>query len=189
MDYRCLNKQIFEFQEYEVLPLREEDIYSIKEWRNAQMDVLRQNKILTDEDQKNYYDKIVMKSFSEDNPNIILFSYLKNKKCIGYGGLTNIDWISKRAEISFLVHPDQTTNKESYGSIFSGFLLLMKIVAFDELRFNRLFTETYDIRPLHVSILERNGFKLEGRMREHIFINNAFIDSLIHGYLKSYYAK
>ena len=67
------------------------------------------------------------------------------------------------------------------------FIRLIKKVLFEDLNFNRIFTETYDIRPHHISILEKNGFQLEGRMREHIQINNKFVDSLIHGFLKEYY--
>lgn len=186
MNYSCLSNQIFSFKDYQVLPLREEDIFEIKNWRNMQIDVLRQNKILTNEDQKNYFDKIILKSFTEENPKIILFSFLQGKICIGYGGLTNIDWLSKRAEISFLLNPENIKKNEVYEDNFSAFLSLMKMVAFEELKFNRLFTETFNIRPLHISILERNGFKLEGVMKEHVLINGKFTDSLIHGYIKKY---
>jgi len=44
-----------------------------------------------------------------------------------------------------------------------------------------LFTETYDIRPRHVAILEMNGFKLEGRLIDHVLIDGKYIDALIHG--------
>ena len=71
----------------------------IKDWRNDQIDVLRQKAVLTDEDQIGYYHNIVLPSMNERQPEIILFSFLLNAGCIGYGGLTNIDWSHKRAEI------------------------------------------------------------------------------------------
>ncbi len=187
MNYRFLQKEQFHFYNYSITPYRESDIYKIKDWRNEQMDVLRQNKILTDSDQYNYYQNIVKKSFSEDNPRIILFSFFENNNFIGYGGLTNVDWDSKRAEISFLVETSRTKDNNLYESDFTSFLKLMKIVAFEELHFNRLFTETYDIRPFHISLLEKSGFIREGRMREHILIKDKFVDSLIHGFIKSQY--
>lgn len=186
--YKTLKNNSFQLNGYTVLPLREQDIYKIKDWRNEQMHVLRQKQLLSDENQKTYYEKYVIPTFGEEEPKIMLFSFMDNQEiCIGYGGLTNISWLDKRAEISFLLNTSRTKNEDTYKNDFSAFLNLMKLISFRELQFNRLFTETYDIRPLHISILESSGFVLEGRMKEHVFINGKFVDSLIHGYLKSYY--
>src|SRR3954470_11449013 len=181
MKFKALTNNWFELGGYAVIPFREEDKYKIKEWRNNQMNVLRQKQVLTDQDQDNYYANFILPSFSQEQPRIMLFSFLKNESCIGYGGLTNMDWSDKRIELSFLVDPDRAANKELYENDFSAFISLMKKIAFEELEFNRIFTETYDLRPLHIRILEQNGFKLEGRMREHTLIDGIFTDSLIHG--------
>lgn len=187
MKYIALKQQHYTLKEYSLVPLREEDIYKIKDWRNSQISVLRQKRMLTEEDQKNYYTNYVLPTFAEQTPSIILFSFLRNGSCIGYGGLTNIDWESKRIELSFLVDPLIYQDEPQYGECFSAYLTLIKQVVFDDLGFNRIFTETYDIRPFHISILEKNGFRYEGRMKEHVVIEEQFIDSLIHGYLKEYY--
>ncbi len=187
-DYKCLIRNKFKINQYQLIPLREEDIYKIKKWRNEQMDVLRQKRVLTNADQGKYFKDYVLPNFSEEYPTMILFSFLdENNNLIGYGGLTNIDWESKRAEISFLVDTSRITDKEIYRSDFGSFLKMIKQVAFDDLKFNRLFTETYDIRPLHISILEENNLRAEGRMKEHVYINGSYVDSLLHGCLKSYY--
>jgi RimJ/RimL family protein N-acetyltransferase len=187
MKFNALNKNRFEFENYSVVPFREEDKFRIKEWRNQQMDVLRQKQLLTDKDQENYYTNFILPSFSQEQPRILLFSFLENEQCIGYGGLTNIDWESKRIELSFLVDHHRATKSDVYVTDFTAFITLMKKIVFEELNFNRIFTETYDLRPLHIRILEQNGFELEGRMKEHIRINGVFTDSLIHGYIKKYY--
>jgi RimJ/RimL family protein N-acetyltransferase len=186
MNYQCLRKQVWVNGPYSVTPLREEDIYRIREWRNEQMDVLRQNRLLTEADQVKYYQETVMASFEAEEPRIILFSFLLDGRCIGYGGLTNIDWVSGRAEISFLVDTARAGDAAGYREDFSAFLSLMKEVAFRDVHFNRLFTETFDIRPVHIEILEANGFRLEGKMREHVRIGDRVVDSFIHGYLKGY---
>ena len=64
---------------------------------------LRQNKILTKDAQENYFNNIISKLFELKEPNQILFSYLKNDNCIGYGGIVHIDWGTKRAEVSFIM--------------------------------------------------------------------------------------
>lgn len=187
MSFKMLTKNRFELGKYAVVPFREEDKYRIKDWRNQQMNVLRQKQMLTDKDQENYFLNFILPSFTQDEPRIMLFSFLENENCIGYGGLTNIDWECKRVELSFLVNPQRIGIQEMYTGDFSAFISLMKKIVFEELKFNRIFTETYDVRPLHVQILERNGFKPEGRMKEHTIVDGKFTDSLLHGFIKEYY--
>lgn len=138
-------------------------------------------------DQENYYRYTVRPTFTQEQPKIILFSFLQQDTCIGYGGFTNIDWESRRFELSFLVDPVIYQDQAQYAVSFSAFITLIKQVAFEDLHFNRIFTETYDIRPNHISILEKNNFRLEGRMRQHVIINQEFVDSLLHGFLREYH--
>lgn len=182
-----LKKTDFSFLTYKIVPIREQDILSIKEWRNAQLDILRQKRKLTNDDQKRYFDNIVKPTFIHPSPSQMIFSYLLDYNCIGYGGITNIDWESKRVELSFLLDNKRSINNSIYEKEFSIFINLIKQLVFDELKFNRIFTETYDIRPFHVSILEKNDFLFEGRMRQHVLINNRFVDSLLHGFIKEQY--
>lgn len=188
MNYsKYLDCPSYKLHTYEVTPMRESDIFHIKEWRNAQMDVLRQNKLISDADQENYFRNVVQVSFEQEQPGIILFSFLQNGDCIGYGGLTNIHWQDQRVELSFLVNPERAANPEVYEQDFKHFIELMKRITFRVLGFNRIYTETYDIRKHHIKILEFCGFIPEGRMRAHVCINGIFVDSLIHGILKRDY--
>ncbi len=68
---------------------------------------------------------------------------------VGYGGLTNIDWEARRAELSFLVEPARATDPECYEGDLRAFLaLVVDGLVFADLGLHRVFTETYDIRPL-----------------------------------------
>lgn len=185
MKYACLADKQYSYLSYAVVPIRREDMLLIKEWRNEQIDVLRQARPLTDEDQRRYYEEAVLPTFTEAEPRMLLFSYLLDGRLIGYGGLTNLDWVNKRAEISYLLETARSSeqDRERYEADFSAFLTLMKRIAFRELKLNRLFTETFDIRPWHVAVLEKNGFRPEGRMRQHVRIRGVYVDSLIHGCL------
>src|SRR5688500_7623395 len=100
--YIILKKDSYHFDDFSIETLRKQDIFKIKEWRNSQIDVLRQKVHLTNSDQENYYYQVVVPTFSQIQPKIVLFSFLKEGQCIGYGGLTNIDWEAKRFELSFL---------------------------------------------------------------------------------------
>jgi RimJ/RimL family protein N-acetyltransferase len=184
MSYKCLKKNVLAIDNYSIVPFRQKDLYLIKDWRNIQMDILRQEKVLTSNDQDLYFANYISPAFSQKNPKQILFSYLLNDECIGYGGLTNIAWKSKRAELSYLVNPTRTKPKNLYGKEFSIFISMIKKVVFSDLKFNRIYTETFDIRPFHILILEKNGFKNEGRLRQHSIIKGKLTDSIIHGFLK-----
>ena len=101
--YRCLNKQCFSRGPYSLVPLRYEDRFSIMQWRNQQLYHLRQLRPLTEEDQQNYFDTVVARLYDQPRPDQILFSYLDNGECIGYGGLVHINWNDAHAEVSFIM--------------------------------------------------------------------------------------
>lgn len=184
--YKCLCENVYTCNNYTLLPIREQDIMHIKDWRNAQIAVLRQKEPLTEEGQKRYFETAVWPTFMMDRPPQILFSFLKNSVCIGYGGLVHINWEDRRGEVSFLLNPERVENKKVYREDFLAYLRLLKEVAYNDLQFNRLTGETYDLRPYHVSIMEEAGFRLEGRMKRHIYHNGIYVDSLIHGHLPEY---
>lgn len=184
MPYKTLKKNIFQAGDYALVPLRHEDIFKIVDWRNDQIDILRQKKPLTKSDQESYFNNTVKPTFAENEPRIMLFSLLLEGECIAYGGLVYIDWEAKRAEVSFLADTKRANDQASYREDFLNFIKLLGDCAFSDLGFNRLFFETYDVRPRHISIIEEAGYKLEGRMREHVKIRGKFVDSLIHSKLR-----
>ncbi len=183
--YNCLSVQEYLYNDYKLSPICDENISSIMKWRNEQMNILRQNELLTKEKQIAYYEKSIWPTMLQNRPNQILFGLYYKNEFVGYGGLVHISWMDNRAEVSFLVNTERLKDNTIYESDMTNYLSLIKKVAFGNLKFNRLFTETYDIRPLHISILEKSGFVLEGRMKEHTFIDNKYIDSLIHGCLNT----
>ena len=172
---------------YALVPLREQDVFAIKEWRNAQLDVLRQSRPLSDADQRRYFETVVRTTFTAARPEQILFSYLVGDRCIGYGGFVHLDWAAQRAELSFLVDPALAADAGRYDEVFSRYIGLVQRIAFVRLGLQRLWTETYDIRPRHVAVLERSGFRQEGRWRRHVRIGDTWVDSVLHGCLKEDY--
>lgn len=166
-----------------LVPIRQQDLFAVMRWRNAQIDVLRQAAPLTEADQQRYWDQVIEPAFHEAQPRQILVSVLEGEACVAYGGLVHIDWLSRRAEVSFLADTAISADEERHGQLFATYLRALKRVAFDQLGFHRLFTETYDIRPRHVRVLEESGFHAEGRMVDHVRIGERFVDSLIHGCL------
>jgi len=187
--YKCLKKTQYIFSGYCVTTLRKKDIQKIREWRNNQMDVLRQKKKLTPIEQKNYYNKVISRSFNKSQPEQILLSVLLKNRCIGYGGLVHIDWDVKKAEISFLADTNRIKSIQTYQKDFNAFFELILKIAFVELKLNRLTNETFDIRPMHIKLLEKMGFKYEGKLKQNALVKGKYVDSLIHSYLRTEYIK
>jgi RimJ/RimL family protein N-acetyltransferase len=183
MVYKCLKENSFKKDDYQIVAIRQQDIENIRIWRNAQIDVLRQKHILTFEAQQQYFQKYVWPTFQQENPLQILFSFLFQNKCIGYGGLTYLDWENARAEVSFLVDPLRAEDDALYQQDFAHFLALLCDVSFKHLHLHRLFSETYAFRQSTLEVFKQLGFKQEGILREHVYKQGKWVDSIMHGLL------
>lgn len=176
--YKALNNQVFNFKEYSLVPIRDVDKFEILKWRNDQIYHLRQNSILTKLDQEKYFKNIISKIFQEEEPKQILFSFLKNKKCIGYGGLVHINWIDRHAEISFIMNTQ--LEKYFFAHNWKIFLTLLEKVAFNDLNFHKIFTLAFDVRPHLYKAIEESNYSKEAILKDHYFYNNKFYDAIIH---------
>ena len=181
--YKVLHNQIFTNDEFSIVPIRYEDRMSILKWRNEQIYHLRQDKSLTEEDQEIYFKTVVNTLFDEEDPNQILFSYMQNDVCIGYGGLVHINWIDKNAEISFIMNTE--LEQDYFAKHWTIFLELIEQVAFKDLNFHKLFTYAFDLRPHIYEVIENAGFVKEATLKEHCFFNGVYKDVIMHGKLNN----
>lgn len=169
----------------EVRAVEPRDIEAIRQWRNAQMDVLRQTAVISPEEQEQYFTQHVWPQTAASEPTQILLALESAGVLIGYGGLVHISWPNRRAEVSFLLTPDREQNPEILLAFFARFLALMQRMAFADLGLHRLCTETFAHRTRHIAALEAAGFMIEGRLREHVMVDGKPTDSLAHGVLAS----
>jgi RimJ/RimL family protein N-acetyltransferase len=180
--YRCLSHNEYSLNSFKLVPIRNEDKLLIMKWRNEQMFHLRQAKKLTKEDQENYFNNVVNKLFEQDKPEQLLFSFIENNRCIGYGGLVHINWLDKNAEVSFLMNTENEATFES--SHWTNFLKLIDQVAFLDLDFHKIFCYAYDVRPHLYKYLLQNNYILEARLKEHYLFENKYYDVVIHSKFK-----
>lgn len=155
--------------------IENDDIEKIRIWRNEQIDVLRQYKPITFNEQQEYF-----KNVYKDNKQILYA--LEDETLIGYCGLVNINYVYSTAEISFVCKTE--VNEIKYKEIFLFALSSLAEIAFNSLNLNKIWTETYDFREKHIFILEEFGFIKEGVLREHIFSKGKRHNSVIHSKLK-----
>ena len=176
--YKFIAKTYFESGEYAILPIRDEDKFVIMQMRNDQIYHLRQKEPLTKEIQEKYFSTNVANLFEQDKPPQILFSFIQNNICVGYGGLVHINWIDKHAEISFIIKPELELTY--FHTCWIHFLKMLNEVSFNYLGFHKIFTYAFDVRPHLYTALEGAGFKKEATLKEHCFFENKYIDVVIH---------
>jgi hypothetical protein len=176
--YKALNKQEFIVGDFSIVPIRHKDRMDILKWRNEQIYHLRQDKRLTATAQNNYFSNVVFQLLEQEQPSQILFSYLKNGVCIGYGGLVCVNWVDKNAEISFIMNTE--LENDCFQFHWETYLGLIEKVAFGELGFHKIFTYAFDLRPHLYVALENSGFYEGARLKEHCLFDGKFIDVVIH---------
>lgn len=176
--YKCLTQNKYTNGKYKIVPLRYKDRLDIMKWRNQQIYHLRQAEPLFVKDQNYYFDSVIAELFSQVEPNQILFSFLENDICIGYGGLVHINWVDKNAEVSFIM--ETSLEKEYFDKMWSKFLNLIEQVAFKKLKFHKIYVYAFDLRQHLYTTLENNKFIKEAVLKEHCFYENEFIDVVIH---------
>ena len=114
-------------------------------------------------------------------PNQILFSFLKNDECIGYGGLVHINWIDKNAEVSFVMNT--SLEGDNFIRYWSIYLDLIEKIAFSDLVLRKLYIYAFDLRPHLYKALELNSYFLDARLKDHCFFNGEFKDVVIYSKL------
>ena len=180
--YKALGKNIIKNGSFKIIPIRYEDRFDIMKWRNEQVYHLRQAKLLTEEDQNNYFENIVSKLFTEEKPNQILFSFLQGDTCIGYGGLVHINWLDKNAEIPFIMNTDlESTYFYEFWSIY---LKLIEEIAFRDMKLHKLYVYAFDLRPHLYEMLLKNNYFLDARLKDHCYFKEKYIDVVIHSKTK-----
>jgi RimJ/RimL family protein N-acetyltransferase len=177
-NYFALKNQVFSNDSFSLIPIRFEDKLKIMEWRNEQIYHLRQAKLLTEEDQNNYFENVVAKLFEQEQPNQILFSLLENGECIGYGGLVHINWTDKSAEVSFIMMTSLELIR--FDEIWIEYLYLLEQIAFKDLKFSKIFTYAFDLRPRIYKVLELVGFLREMVLKDKVLFEGKYIDVIIH---------
>ena len=182
-NYLIMPRPVLQDGEVTLRAIVREDIESIRQWRNSQLDVLRQIAPISSAEQERYFREYIWPDKLILHPKQLLLAIELKDELIGYGGLVQIAWRDRRAEVSFLLSPSIESSKVNRALIFSTFLRLIQALAFKDLGLLRLWTETYAHRTAHILTLESTGFQLEGCLRSHVIISGETIDSLLHGML------
>ncbi len=179
MKYKILKYDEYQLDNFTIKTIDKKYIQLIRKWRNKQINILRQNQIISESQQNDYFNFNVFPLLNFDTPVQILFNCFYENKFVGYGGIVHISYIDRIGEISFLLNPKIKTDK-LYEYLFEKFLKLMNSIAFKEIKLIKLYTETYSNRIEHVHMLEKSGYTLEGIKHSHIIIDGKREDIYLH---------
>ena len=171
--YRYLMSNIIE----ELSILESKDLSLILRWRNHEnirTYMFSQNNI-SEEEHENWFNQAIL------NKNMELLIYKQNGKPHGFIQLDKFDDISETYEWGFYIDPDSVK-----GTGYRMTLQVLKYLFIDK-NVNRLVGKVLEYNKSSTSLHKRLGFKLEGTLREQIYINGSYHSILYYGILASEY--
>ena len=164
-------------------PIEKEDLPLLRDWGNQKM--VRRNshgyKLLNMVNQLDWFEQL---SRSKDDE---MFLVLVDEKAVGICGLSHINWKDRYASVTYYLgvqtNPaiDVATGIEVYE--------FLKERAFKICDLNRLWGEAFSFNEGGIKLALKCGFKQEGILRQHVFWNGKYWDSIIVGMLAEEYFK
>lgn len=122
----------------------------------------------------------------KDDREIILAIVLKKQdKHVGNTGLHRIDWKNRETELGIMIGETEEWNK-GYGTEAIG---LMLDYGFERLNLHRIYLRVYANNPRAIRCYEKAGFQREGVLRESIFNEGRYWDTIIMGILEGEWRK
>ncbi|MBI0579663.1 GNAT family N-acetyltransferase [Neobacillus cucumis] len=95
---------------------------------------------------------------------------------IGTAMIFNFDKEANKAEIGYVLH------KQYWGKGYgTEIVALMSDFAFESLNLHKLHAMVVHANIGSARILEKNSYELEGRLKDHYFIENKYYDALLFG--------
>ncbi len=132
------------------------------------------------------YTSKTLKSISEEKQRIYILTKKDCNKPLGKITLFDLNIRNHSAEFGYYL-PVSNRGK-GLGSIML-YKFIQKSFSDDELTLNKLYATTSSNNFLSIKLLEQYGFKLDGRLREHYWINKNKYDQLIYSILRSEWIK
>jgi [ribosomal protein S5]-alanine N-acetyltransferase len=120
--------------------------------------------------------------FSDRKDGMLLGIFTKqNPKHIGNISLQHIDWQNRFGEIGVIIGDEESRNR---GYAREAIKLIVKH-AFDRINLRKIYAGIITGNNASKKAFEAVGFKSEGILREHFYLNDEYIDCLRMGLLKS----
>ena len=139
---------------------------------------------MSPESEERWFDRQI-----QENPLILCIETLaaagENGVLIGNIGLHNLSERNHHAELGIIIGEKEHWSR-GYGSDAIKTLLRY---GFDELNYHQVYLRVYDFNPRGIRCYEKCGFKMEGRLRQHMFRHGEWHDEIMMGVLRDEFRK
>ena len=174
-------------ESYQLLSANEELLSTIHQWNihEIHMDYYSCRPIHTMPSQKDYIDSN-LSEIATGKKQIFVLADLHNEKQL-YGRITLFDINSRNHSAEFGYHMPEGNRGCGLGSIMLQ-LFMETVYNNKELDLHKLYATTSSNNKASIHLLEKHGFQLDGRMRDHYWINEERYDQLVYSILKREWA-
>ena len=149
--------------------LEKEDLQKIKDIRNQYLMYLRQSVELNQLDQERWYESTNDRYFSIFDEKEPYNGYgVSQENLVGAVGITNIDLVSRKAELSLI-----TENYADPIYAQSGLEYIMKY-SFEDLNLHKLYITIYEYDYKKIELFENNRFFKEATLREDVLYDRKY---------------
>ncbi|MFE8698692.1 GNAT family N-acetyltransferase [Cytobacillus sp. FJAT-53684] len=122
------------------------------------------------------YIDVMLKRESEGTHYYASIIQKSTQEIVGTAMIFNFDDEANQAEIGYVLHKSHWG--KGYGT---ECVALMSDFAFKSLNLHKIHASVVDANVGSARILEKNKFELEGRLRDHYFIEDKYYDALLFG--------
>ena len=161
--------------------IEKEDLELLRNWRNDERTkkYSREYRLLNMVNQANWFERIA-NSKTDD-----MFLVLLEGEPVGICGLTHINWKDRSGEISYLL--GKQTNPVLDVAVGIEAYEFIKNKCFREYNLHRLWGEAFSFNKGGVQLALKSGFKQDAILREAVFWDNKYWDSVILSILEDEY--
>lgn len=158
-----------------------EDLPLLRDWRNQERvrKYCREYRLLNMVNQKNWFEKVSTSKLDD------MFVVLVDGEPVGLCGLTHINWKDRVAEISYYL--GKMTNPATDVAVGIEVYGFFKKKGFGEYNLHRLHGEAYLFNEAGIKLALSCGFRQEGILRQAVFWEGKYWDSIIIGMLAEEY--
>lgn len=160
--------------------VRDEDLQNMFNWRNEARvyNTCRQVGLLSMSNHEAWFESV--SRMDRDH----MYAILDNEgEIIGYGGITYIDHVHGKGELSLYVGPSASDRETKSGGWGKPIIKTLTEYAFKHLRLNRVFGETFYDNVHEIANLKECGYIHEGTLRQTYWKNGKWVDSVIQSIL------
>lgn len=160
-------------------PIRDEDSELLYEWINDR-ELLINNapyRPTAETDHRNWFQNITKRS------DLVLFVIedLEAARAIGSCQLLNINWVHRSADLQVRIGDPESQNK----GLGSEAIAQLIEFGFADLNLHRIALLVFATNVRAIRAYEKNGFVLEGRFREAVYVDGKRVDVLCMGRLRT----